>query len=896
MSVIASDTGLGTTARVHDLPLITTIAAAFTAAWLMGLLTQRLGLSPIVGYLVAGVLIGPHTPGFVADLHLAHQLAEIGVILLMFGVGLHFHVKDLLAVKGIAIPGAAGQILVATVLGMLSFAAFGVPLSTGAVMGMAIAVASTVVLMRLLMDADVLNTPQGHVAVGWLLVEDLFTVIVLVLIPVLGQGAVGEDGSGQGLWVSLGMALFKLAAAVALLVILGWRAIPWVLVHVARLRSRELFTLTVLVFSIAIASATYMFFGASTALGAFIAGMVVAQSPVSHQAAADALPLRDAFAVLFFVAVGMLFDPAFVFHQPLMILAALTIVLIAKPLTALVIVVVLGRSSRTALTVALALAQIGEFSFILSEVARSHGLMPEAGHNVLVATAILSITLSPLLFRAVDPIEAWLARHPRWWLLLNARAEQRARRAIHDVLVGVGHVVATGDRRLAVVVGFGPVGRAVDTVLREAGLATVVVDMNMDTVLELTAQGQVAIFGDASREAILEQAGVRRAAYLILALPHGAPSLAVALAARSCNPELRILTRAHYLGERSVLERAGVTAAVFEEGEAAVGLARLILADVGTGRDRIERILLDLRLRLVRENIADLRAHLVRNVMLPWTRVLRLSTAASHEEVTRRIAQWRHSRWPVTDAQHGEVVGYLNARDLAVTTTGGRAVDDWTTLIRPVPTVHPEDDIESTMALFQHEGLTLAVAVHAGIPIGLVTLEDILERVVDRIANDPIAREPVVLLDALAAGGVVEALAARTPGAAIVELAGAIASDRIPDGVDVPGLAQERELEIPTDLGVGVAIPHARCPGLRAPILVLGRSRDGIAFSDPPAEPVHLVALLVTPAERPDVQVSLLAHTARLVGDRDRRTRLGAATTASAIIALVEEYLAVDCG
>ena len=304
---------------MHDLPLISTIAAAFTAAWLLGLLTQWLRLSPIVGYLLAGVLIGPHTPGFVGDVHLAQQLAEVGVILLMFGVGLHFHLKDLIAVKNVAIPGAVGQSLIATVLAMVVFSAFGMPLKTGAVLGMAMAVASTVVLMRVLMDADVLSSRQGHVAVGWLIVEDIFTVILLVLIPVLGTDS---SGAGQGaFWWTLGVALVKLAVLVAIVLVAGAKVVPWVLIRVARLRSRELFTLTVLVFSVAIAAASYFFFGASMALGAFLAGMVVAQSPVSHQAAADALPLRDAFAVLFFVSVGMLLDPAVMLTQPLKVLA-----------------------------------------------------------------------------------------------------------------------------------------------------------------------------------------------------------------------------------------------------------------------------------------------------------------------------------------------------------------------------------------------------------------------------------------------------------------------------------------------------------------------------------------------------------------------------------------------
>ncbi|HJS07139.1 MAG TPA: cation:proton antiporter, partial [Pirellulales bacterium] len=319
-------------ADAHDLPLVSTVAAAFAVAWVLGLLTQRLGLSAIVGYLLAGVIIGPHSPGFVADAGIAVQLAEIGVILLMFGVGLHFHLKDLLAVKGVAIPGAIGQSAAATLLSLAAFTALGLSLETAVVIGLAMSVASTVVLMRVLMDADALNSPQGHVAVGWLLVEDVFTVIVLVLIPVLGTGEPGTDNTvATSVWASLGLALAKLAALVAILMFAGTRVIPWALVKVARLRSRELFTLTVLVFSIAVATGAYFAFGASMALGAFLAGMVVGQSPVSHQAAADALPMRDAFAVLFFVSVGMLFDPAFILQEPLMILAALAIILLGKP-------------------------------------------------------------------------------------------------------------------------------------------------------------------------------------------------------------------------------------------------------------------------------------------------------------------------------------------------------------------------------------------------------------------------------------------------------------------------------------------------------------------------------------------------------------------------------------
>lgn len=871
---------------MHDLPLITTIAVGFTAAWALGLLTQRLGLSPIVGYLIAGVLIGPYTPGFVGDIQIAQQLAEVGVILLMFGVGLHFHLEDLLAVKAVAIPGAIGQSLVATLLSIAVFAALGVPMKSGAVIGMALAVASTVVLMRVLIDAQALNSPAGHVAVGWLLVEDVFTVVVLVLIPVLATGESGADHAppASGLWASLGLALIKLTALVAIVMLGGSRVIPWVLVRVTRLRSRELFTLTVLVFSVAIAAGAYYLFGASMALGAFLAGMVVAQSPVSHQAAADALPLRDAFAVLFFVSVGMLFDPAFVLREPLMVAAALGIILIAKPLAALAIVALLGHSVQTALTVALGLAQIGEFSFILSELARKFGLLGDAGHNVLVAAAIISITLNPLLFRSMGSIEAWLRRRPRLWALLNARAERRAREINAAASAEIGQRDA--GSRGAIVVGFGPVGRSVDHLLREAGLQTAIIDLNLDTVAELTRQGRTAIFGDASHASILEQAGVPQASHLVLTLPHSAARAAVVTAARDLNRDLRILVRARYLGERDELEQAGATAAVFEEAEAAVGLARLVLAGTGASREVVERSVRDLRLRLIRENVSNLRGLSVRTVMVPWTRVHRLSKAAGHEDVLREVAKQRFSRWPVVDPATDRPLGYLLTKDLVAEAL---SAPDWTRLLRPLRSVRPEDSIESTLIDMQREGVSICVVEDGGNPVGLITIEDIIEQVVGRI-EDEYPRHPQMLLrEGLEAGAVVLDLAARTKEEAITELASALPSERLPPGTDVAGLALAREREVSTDVGFGVAIPHARCPNLANPLLAFGRSRDGVAFGTRSNEPIRLIFLLVTPAAQPDLQVFLLGRVASVVGNPSVRQRLQDAHSAVEIIDIIAE-------
>jgi CPA2 family monovalent cation:H+ antiporter-2 len=568
------------------MPLVTTMAAAFGVAWVLGIAAQRLRLSPIVGYLLAGVLVGPHTPGLRADSSLASQLAEIGVVLLMFGVGLHFRVRDLREVGRLAIPGALVQSTVATLLGLGIGLAFGWPVSSGLVLGMALSVASTVVLLRGLEAHNLTTTPAGHAAIGWLIVEDILTVLVLVVIPVLGQAHApgATDGSEPSLAAGVALAFGKLLALVAVVFVLGSRLLPSTLVYVARLQSRELFTLTILAIAIAIAAGASVLFGASMALGAFLAGMVVGQSPVSQQAAADALPLRDAFAVLFFVSVGMLFEPAFLLREPLLLLAALAVVLIGKPLAALVVVAVLGYSVRTALVVALGLAQVGEFSFILGDVARQQGLLSDRGFSLLVACALVSIAVNPFLFGALDRLEAVLRRTGWLWRLLNR--------------VSAGHYAAANDETakaiagapepLAVVVGYGPVGRSVDEALRQAGTRTVVIDLNMDTVAAIRAGGRQAIFGDASHADILKQAGAQRASHLIVTLPHSVNRTPMIAAARQLNPDCRIFVRARYLRERDDLEQVGTSAVCFEEVEAAAALTSLVLADLGALPARIE--------------------------------------------------------------------------------------------------------------------------------------------------------------------------------------------------------------------------------------------------------------------------------------------------------------------
>ena len=388
---------------MHDVSLILLITIGLAFALLFGAITNRLGLSPIVGYLLAGVMVGPYTPGFVGDAKIASQLAEMGVVLLMFGVGLHFHVEDLVRVKAIAVPGAIVQITAATVLTAGIAFLLGRPLTTGLILGVAVSVASTVVLIRVLMDNGVLHTPQGHASVGWLLVEDLFTVVVLVVLPALKDAAAGGNLAVVG--TSLLMTAVKMILLVFLVLVVGKRVLPLLMNSMARTRSRELFTLSVLVVALGVAAGSALIFGVSMALGAFLAGMVVGRSDVSHQAASDALPMRDAFAVLFFVSVGMLFNPAATLANWDLTLGVFAVIFIGKPLAALGIVLLLGYPLRTALTASMALAQIGEFSFILGEEARSLGFLSGAETSVLVSCAIVSITVNPLIFRLIGPLE-----------------------------------------------------------------------------------------------------------------------------------------------------------------------------------------------------------------------------------------------------------------------------------------------------------------------------------------------------------------------------------------------------------------------------------------------------------------------------------------------------------
>ena len=483
----------------HNLDLIFTLTGGFTAALILGYLTQRIRLSPLVGYLLAGIIVGPFSPGFVAHAALAEQLAELGVILLMFGVGLHFHVKDLLAVRRIAVPGALVQIAVATALGVLITRLVGWSLSAGVVFGLAIAVASTVVLLRVLADYDVLHTSAGHVAVGWLLVEDVFTVLVLVLLPIVTGPS---TGGALSIVTSVGVAILKVAALVVFTLVVGRRTLPYLLGQVAKTRSRELFTLTVLVLALGIAVGSATLFGASMALGAFLAGMVVGQSEFSSRAASEALPMRDAFAVLFFVSVGMLFNPHILIEQPLPVLATFVTIVGGKSLVSFLIVRAFGHPTSTALTIATSLAQIGEFSFILAGLAVALKLLPPEGRDLILAGSILSIIANPLLFVALG----------RWQ---RARAAASAPPVANPIARGPP-IPAAGH---TIVIGYGRVGHQLAKILSDRGIAVVVIDNDRELVEKAHRDGLAAVRGNAAASGRLDALMPATATHALVAIP-----------------------------------------------------------------------------------------------------------------------------------------------------------------------------------------------------------------------------------------------------------------------------------------------------------------------------------------------------------------------------------------
>lgn len=569
----------------HDTPLISTIVGGLVLAFILGAIANRLRLPPLVGYLVAGVLVGPHTPGFVADQSLAPELAEIGVILLMFGVGLHFSLKDLLSVRGIAVPGAVVQIGFATLLGWGLGAFLGWPTGGSLVFGLALSVASTVVLLKALQERRLVETERGRIAVGWLIVEDLAMVLALVLIPAAasitgdGHGPVEPLSAGLnrllGLDLGVGgiiaMTLVKVVLFVALMLVFGRKLIPWTMHRIAHTGSRELFRLGVLAIALGVAFGASKLFGVSLALGAFFAGMVLAESELSHRAAQESLPLRDAFAVLFFVSVGMLFDPNILIERPLPVLATVFIIVIGKSVAAFLIVLLFRKPVGTALTISASLGQIGEFSFILAALGVDLGLLPEEGRDLILAGAIISIILNPLLFFVCDRMRP----------LLETKREEPAEAPVPATDTVTAHVEEHVDADdvhptalsgHAILVGYGRVGSIVGQNLKSAGTPFLVIEDSDKRIAELRAQGIEVLSGNAVSRETLGLANIAGARSLVIAIPNAFEACSIAEQGRAINPSILIVARAHSDAEVDELRQYGADTVIMGEREIALGM------------------------------------------------------------------------------------------------------------------------------------------------------------------------------------------------------------------------------------------------------------------------------------------------------------------------------------
>ena len=576
----------------HETALLATIAAGLGLAFLFGLAVSRMRLPPIIGYLMAGIAVGPFTPGFVADAGIASQLAELGVILLMFGVGLHFSIGDLLAVRRIAVPGALAQIAAATAMGAGLGHLWGWSWATGLVFGLSLSVASTVVLLRALEGIGALDSNDGQIAVGWLVVEDLVTVLALVVLPALAPAQAADAATGgqaPNLLVTLAVTLAKVAAFVALMLIAGRRVIPWLLGRVVRTGSRELFTLAVLAIALGIAVGVATLFSVSFALGAFFAGVVVSESDFSHEAATSALPLQDAFAVLFFVSVGMLFDPAILVEQPLRVLGVVFVIVVGKSIAALAIVLAFRYPLHTALRISASLAQIGEFSFILAALGLALGMLPVEAQSLIVAGALLSITLHPFVFNLVDPLHRWIA----------------ARRGLAEVLEREPGALAELPEGLdperlrdhVVLIGHGRVGGPVATELAQHEIPHVIVEQSRERTEALREQGLPVIYGDASRPDVMASAHLERARLVLVAAPDAYQARAILALAKQLRPTVEVIVRTHSDEEREFLEQNGATAAMVGERELAVSMTRHVLRQFGVQHDMAQVAARALRLK-----------------------------------------------------------------------------------------------------------------------------------------------------------------------------------------------------------------------------------------------------------------------------------------------------------
>ncbi|MES2611306.1 MAG: YbaL family putative K(+) efflux transporter [Pseudomonadota bacterium] len=555
----------------HSVNLINTIAAALGLALALGFVATRLRLPALVGYLLAGVVIGPFTPGFVADAAMASQLAEIGVMLLMFGVGLHFSLGDLLAVRKIAVPGAVVQIMVATLMGMGLAYWWGWGLGGALVFGLSLSVASTVVLLRALETLGILETYTGRIAVGWLVVEDLVMVLVLVLLPPLAGvlGGNGASADASDLAKTLGLTLLQVGGFVVLMLVVGRRVFPWVLWQVARTGSRELFTLCVVAAAVGIAFGSAALFGVSFALGAFFAGMVMRESEFSHRAAQESLPLRDAFAVLFFVSVGMLFNPAVLWDRPLQVLAVVAIIMVGKTLAAAALVLSFRYPLNTALTVSASLAQIGEFSFILVGLGASLGLLPAEGTSLVLAGALISMALNPMLFHAIAPLQGWLRTRSALARRLEERDDPLAELPMTTHAKFLAHQV--------VLVGYGKVGRRLAAALAANDVPFVVAEQNRELVEALRAKGIAAVFGDAVEPAVLIQAHIARAAMLVIATPDTLKVRQMIATAKLLNPMIETVIRSHSEQEARLLEEENGSTVFLAEEALAQAMVRHVI-------------------------------------------------------------------------------------------------------------------------------------------------------------------------------------------------------------------------------------------------------------------------------------------------------------------------------
>lgn len=547
---------------MHDLPLLINIAVALVVAFVGGIIARRVGLPTIIGYLLAGIVIGPFTPGFVGDSETISQLAELGVIFLMFGVGLHFSFKDLWSVRSVAIPGALGQITAATVIGFAVSQGWGWNAAAGIVFGLAISVASTVVLLRGLMDQGLLNTPHGQAAVGWLVLEDLATVLFLIVLPSLANTYGGFD------WLGLGVVLLKAAAFITLVFFAGLRLIPWLLLQIAHTRSRELFILAILAIALGTALGAAEIFGVSLALGAFVAGVVISESPLSHQVGADVLPFRETFAVLFFVSIGMLVNPIYLLNNITAVLILTGLIVVVKPLTTILMGMIFPWAGRTTLVVAAGLSQIGEFSFILGQAGVSLGLLDQDQYSLILAGALISITLNPLMFRLIDPTEKWLKKMGGAWRLLDKHQPLPVREE-------------TSIKNHVVIVGYGRVGRLISSLLQRVSISQLVVNSDAERLEELNRNNIPSLYGDAANSEILTHSHLDTARVMVVAGPDEDASALVVAAVRDLAPDLPIIARAGTEEGAKHLTKLGAMEVIHPELEGGLEIVRHTLLNLG---------------------------------------------------------------------------------------------------------------------------------------------------------------------------------------------------------------------------------------------------------------------------------------------------------------------------